>query len=187
MQPLERIDSEIRRAEHLLVNGHTDVQGLALALNDWSEERRLLIQSFHDPAERIRLYDEFISSKLPIVEEMGGGLSAQSYPGFQKLYPFQQDIVQWALRRGRAAAFTDCGTGKTAMQLLWAWAVSKATSKPVLIFAPISVAEQTALEGIKFHVPVTVCESAQDILPGNPGVYITNYEKMHWFTDINHR
>lgn len=186
MQQLERIDREIRNVEQMLLNNHTDVQGLTLALHDWSKERQLLIQSLHNPVNRIKLYDEFISAKLPIANEMGGGLSAKSYPGYQQLYRFQQDIVQWALRRGRAAAFTDCGTGKTAMQLLWAWAVANAANKPVLIFAPISVAEQTALEGIKFHVPVTVCESAQDILPGNPGVYITNYEKMHWFTDVNH-
>ena len=28
------------------------------------------------------------------------------------LYPFQRNIVQWALRRGRAAIFADCGMGK---------------------------------------------------------------------------
>ncbi len=38
----------------------------------------------------------------------------------QVLYPFQQDIVRWALAKGRAAIFADCGLGKTAMQLEWA-------------------------------------------------------------------
>lgn len=37
-----------------------------------------------------------------------------------KLFPFQQDIVAWALRRGRAAIFADCGLGKTPIQLEWA-------------------------------------------------------------------
>lgn len=34
----------------------------------------------------------------------------------EKLYPFQRDLVRWALRRGRAALFCDTGLGKTAMQ-----------------------------------------------------------------------
>ena len=74
MQQLERIDREIRNVEQLLINGHTDVQGLTLALSDWSQERKLLIKSLHDPVERIRLYDEFISGKMPIADEMGGGI-----------------------------------------------------------------------------------------------------------------
>ena len=37
-----------------------------------------------------------------------------------KLYDFQKDIVRWALAKGRAAIFADCGLGKTAMQLEWA-------------------------------------------------------------------
>ena len=36
------------------------------------------------------------------------------------LFDFQKDIVRWALKRGRAAIFADCGMGKTAMQLEWA-------------------------------------------------------------------
>lgn len=33
------------------------------------------------------------------------------------LYSFQRDIVRWALAKGRAAIFADCGLGKTLMQL----------------------------------------------------------------------
>lgn len=29
------------------------------------------------------------------------------------LYSFQRDIVRWALAKGRAAIFADCGLGKT--------------------------------------------------------------------------
>ncbi len=36
------------------------------------------------------------------------------------LYSFQRDIVRWALAKGRAAIFADCGLGKTPMQLEWA-------------------------------------------------------------------
>ena len=36
------------------------------------------------------------------------------------LYSFQRDIVRWALAKGRAAIFADCGLGKTLMQLEFA-------------------------------------------------------------------
>ena len=35
-----------------------------------------------------------------------------------KLFKWQSDIVRWALLKGRAAIFADCGLGKTPMQLL---------------------------------------------------------------------
>jgi hypothetical protein len=44
--------------------------------------------------------------------------------------------VEWALRKGRAAIFSDCGTGKTPMQLVWTQNVVEHTNRPVLIVAP---------------------------------------------------
>lgn len=44
-----------------------------------------------------------------------------------KLYDFQKGIVRWALAKGRAAIFADCGLGKTAMQLEWAHRVCEHT------------------------------------------------------------
>lgn len=96
----------------------------------------------------------------------------------QQLYPFQRDIVRWALAKGRAAIFADCGLGKTPMQLEWARFVAKHTGKNVLILAPLSVSTQTVREGVKFGVDVTICECAEDI---RPGINITNYEKLDKF------
>ena len=42
MTQLERCDEEIRHVELLLRAGHPDIEGLLLALVDWSTERRLL-------------------------------------------------------------------------------------------------------------------------------------------------
>ncbi len=36
------------------------------------------------------------------------------------LFDFQRLLVEWALKKGRAAIFADCGLGKTRMQLAWA-------------------------------------------------------------------
>lgn len=95
-----------------------------------------------------------------------------------KLYDFQKDIVRWALAKGRAAIFADCGLGKTAMQLEWAHRVCVHTGGNALIVAPLTVSPQTVGEGLKFGVPVTLCETADDI---QPGVNITNYEKLDKF------
>lgn len=95
------------------------------------------------------------------------------------LYPFQRDIVRWALAKGRAAIFADCGLGKTAMQLTWADEVCKHKGGSVLILAPLAVSAQTVAEGRKFGVGVTLCEGAEDL---RPGVNITNYEKLDKFS-----
>lgn len=102
------------------------------------------------------------------------------------LYPFQRDIVRWALAKGRAAIFADCGLGKTAMQLEWARVVCREQGGSVLILAPLTVSAQTVAEGIKFGAPVTLCASGEDL---RPGINITNYEKLgkfegHTFTGV---
>ena len=94
------------------------------------------------------------------------------------LYQFQRDIVRWALAKGRAAIFADCGLGKTPMQLEWANQVVAERGGSVLILAPLTVSVQTAQEGAKFGIPVTLCESAADV---TPGINITNYEKLEKF------
>lgn len=53
------------------------------------------------------------------------------------LFNFQTAIVKWALNRGKAAIFADCGLGKTAMQLTWANNIDGR----VLILAPLAVAQ----------------------------------------------
>lgn len=92
------------------------------------------------------------------------------------LFDFQKDIVRWALRRGRAAIFADCGLGKTPMQLEWA----KHVPGRVLILAPLAVAEQTVREGVKFSVDVTHARSQEESDAGHR-ITITNYEMLHHF------
>lgn len=119
-------------------------------------------------------YQEFIKSKQIAAESSGFEPDATN----QKLFQWQSDIVRWALMKGRACIFADCGLGKTPMQLQWASQVSKHTGDPVLILAPLSVANQTSREGKKFDVPVTICRTQADV---RPGVNITNYEMLEHF------
>lgn len=123
-------------------------------------------------------YGEFIKTKVPRQRDFGFKCDELN----PMLYDWQADIVRWALRRGRAAIFADCGLGKTPMQLEWANRVHLETGGDVLILAPLAVSAQTKREGIKFGVTANVCRSQADV---TPGVSITNYENMHKF-DCGH-
>jgi len=94
------------------------------------------------------------------------------------LFDFQRDIVAWALRRGRAAVFADCGMGKGPMALEWASHIPG----DVLLVAPLAVARQFVREAEKFGVSVTICRSQDDV---RPGINVTNYEMLQHF-DCGH-
>jgi DNA modification methylase len=93
------------------------------------------------------------------------------------LFDYQHAITGWALRRGRAAIFADCGLGKTPMQLEWAKYVSDETNGAVLMLAPLAVAEQTEREARKFGVEARYCRKDD----GYNGVIVTNYEMLEHF------
>jgi len=118
-------------------------------------------------------YNEFLKSKVKNLINSGFQISQDALN--KNLFPFQRFIVQRALKAGKYAIFADCGLGKTLMQLSWAHEVSKQTSKPVLILAPLAVAGQTIKEGLKFGIEVeklnsNVCDAY--------GIYIINYEQL---------
>ena len=121
-------------------------------------------------------YESFLKNKRFVLESSGFNIDKSQLN--RMMYEFQQDIVRWALAKGRACIFADCGLGKTLMQLEWAWQVVKHTNGKVLILAPLSVCEQTKREGKIFGYDVNICESQDDV---NDGINITNYEKLDKF------
>lgn len=93
------------------------------------------------------------------------------------LFDFQKSLVEYALQKGRAAIFADCGLGKTAMQLSWAQNVAMKTGRPVLVMTPLAVAAQTQREADKFGIEAEVCRDGSH----SKDVVITNYERLHYF------
>ncbi len=91
------------------------------------------------------------------------------------LYPWQAAMVRWALRKGRAAIFADCGLGKTFMQLAWA----DALGVRVLLLAPLCVAEQTVAEAAKLGLFVVYARNQAEA--GAHRLVITNYERLEKF------
>lgn len=96
------------------------------------------------------------------------------------LFPFQRELVAWAIRKGRAAVFADCGLGKTPMQLVWAENVIKHANKPVLVLTPLAVAQQTIREAAKFGVEAV--RSVDGKFPAGARVVVANYDRLHYFS-----
>ena len=95
-------------------------------------------------------YEDFLKKKEFISVDAGFDGEGMWLP--KAIKPFQRDCVEYACRRGRSALFADTGLGKTLMQLSWAHRVMDYTNKPVLLLAPLCVAQQTVREGSKFGI-----------------------------------
>jgi hypothetical protein len=120
-------------------------------------------------------YADFLDSKRITIAPSGFDANALN----SMLFDFQSDCARWALQRGKAALFEDCGLGKTPQQLVWAEQVVAKYSKPVLILAPLAVSKQTVREGAKFGIEAHVAVQQSDV--DDPSIYVTNYEKLHHF------
>ena len=118
-------------------------------------------------------YHEYIRSKSQ--EGLDGGFEPEFLPDF--LFDFQKALVEWAVRKGRAAIFADCGLGKTAMQLVWAENVFRKTGKPVLILTPLAVGAQTVSEAAKFQIEAAQSRDGSITAP----IVVTNYQRLHYF------
>lgn len=124
----------------------------------------------------LRDYHTFLDNKRQLSQSHG--FEPLWMPDF--LFDFQRDLTEWAIRKGRAAIFADCGLGKTPMQLVWAENVVRKTTKPVLILTPLSVGYQTVREGQKFEIECA--RSGDGVLPNGAKIVVTNYERLHYFT-----
>ena len=122
-------------------------------------------------------YHDFIKTKAITVTAKGFDVPVTEINPL--LFGFQRDIVRWALGKGKAAIFADCGDGKTAMQLEWAEQIRRRTGGKVIIIAPLAVSSQTKREGQKFGIDVNICTSRDDVT--DEAVNITNYEKLDKF------
>jgi len=118
-------------------------------------------------------YADFLTSKTQW--DGGSGFDPDDLPDF--LFPFQRELVAWALQMGRGAIFADCGLGKTPMQLAWAEQVRKHTGKPVLVLTPLAVSFQTEVEAEKFGIGAGVSRDGTIV----SDITITNYEQLEKF------
>lgn len=121
----------------------------------------------------MKRYREFLKTKL----------QNKDYSGFDPVFmpdsgfDFQQYLADWNIRKGRSATLADCGLGKTWVQLVFAENVVRKTNKPVLVFTPLAVAQQTVREAEKFGIEAFHCPDGKL----RKGINVANYERIHYF------
>lgn len=122
-------------------------------------------------------YGDFLSSKKQYSDNAG----FEPIWIHDEMFDFQKELTTWALRKGRAAIFADCGLGKTFIQLVWADNAVQKTNGRILILTPLAVSYQTAREAERFGIDATVCRDGKiDAIKSK--IIITNYERLHYFS-----
>ena len=118
-------------------------------------------------------YSEFLRSKSQ--SNTGNGFEPVWMPDF--LFDFQKHLTDLSIRTGRFANFSDCGLGKSPMELVWGENVVRKTNKNVLLLTPLAVSIQMKGEAEKFGIEATRSTDGK----AHRGITITNYEQLHKF------
>ena len=119
-------------------------------------------------------YEEFIKSKKHTGLEYG--FDPVWYP--EKIFDFQQHIVEKAIKKGRVGIFADTGLGKTRISLTIANNIVLKTNKKVLILTPLAVAFQFINEAEQ--IGIDDIEYSKDGRHSKK-IVICNYERLHHF------
>ncbi|MEO5920470.1 MAG: DEAD/DEAH box helicase [Pseudolysinimonas sp.] len=118
-------------------------------------------------------YEDFLADRAQLSDD--GGFEPIVVP--EHLFGFQAALLDWTLRKGRAAIFADCGLGKTPMELAWAQNVHEHTGKPVLLLTPLAVGFQIVSEAEKFGHEAALSRDGKVSAP----ITVTNYEQLGKF------
>lgn len=118
-------------------------------------------------------YTDFLSRKTKSTIQVGHDVDLCDIHPY--LHPWQKEIVQWAVRTGRAALWEDTGLGKTRQQLEFA----RLSGETALVVAPLAVSAQTVREASKIGIDARYVRSGEQIT--GPGVWVTNYEMVDRF------
>lgn len=120
------------------------------------------------------MYEDFLRAKDLRVPPTGIPDARVEAPW---MFPHQNALTGWSLRRGRSATFADTGLGKMRMAIAWADAVARHTDAPVLILTPLAVTSDFVREGQRIGVEVVYARE-----PGAAGrLTVTNYDMLAKF------
>lgn len=87
----------------------------------------------------------------------------------------QAAVLDFALSKGKSAAFLDTGLGKSFIELEFARQCAEETGKPSLILTPLAVAGQMVREGCKFNIDARQVREQSEV---GAGVMVANYERL---------
>lgn len=116
-------------------------------------------------------YREFIASRAPSAHMDGippGDVN-------QHAKAHQKAVIDFALERGKSAAFLDTGLGKSLVELDFARQCAEETRKPSLILTPLAVAGQMVREGQKFGIDARQIREQSEV---GSGIMVANYERL---------
>lgn len=115
-------------------------------------------------------YKTFIEAKLKHSHSSGFQINESFL--HSTLFDFQKYLVRTALSHGKYAIFSECGTGKTLMQVEWAKWIHSHSGENVIIFCPLAVSAQTIEEAKdKLNVDVSRYDEQSPI-------QIVNYDQV---------
>ena len=118
-------------------------------------------------------YADFLASKRRKPPASGIDVHPDELLSADSLFPFQRQIVAWAVGRGRAAVWADTGLGKTRIEVAWLDQILATVEGTGLILAPLAVAQQTIREArrmgcagyvVKPFTPQNLCARVQACL-----------------------
>lgn len=121
--------------------------------------------------DRLADYRAFIASRAVATDRHG--FDPQPINGAAKTH--QRAVLDFALNKGRSAAFLDTGLGKSFIELEFARQCAEETGKPSLILTPLAVAGQMVREGQKFGIDARQIREQSEI---GSGVMVANYERL---------
>lgn len=116
-------------------------------------------------------YRRFIASR-EVAQQMQG---FDPHPINDNAKKHQIAALEFALARGKSAAFLDTGLGKSFIELEFARQCADETGKPSLILTPLAVAGQMVREGQKFGVDARQIREQYEV---GAGVMVANYERL---------
>lgn len=116
-------------------------------------------------------YEDFIADKELIFDAQGLDLNLQH----DRFLDYQEAIGNWAIKKGKAAVFADCGLGKSFMALAILDALSKHLKRPALLITPLQILGQFINEEApKWGYEVNNLRDNEPVT----GINIINYEMI---------
>lgn len=121
--------------------------------------------------ERLAEYRRFIADRA--VSAGRHGFAPKPINDAAKTH--QIAVMEFALNKGRSAAFLDTGLGKSFIELEFARQCADETGKPSLILTPLAVAGQMVREGQKFGIDARQIREQSEV---GAGTMVANYERL---------
>lgn len=131
-------------------------------------------QNLHDAdtsGKGLAEYRAFIASRAPAMQKSG----FNPRPINTSAKAHQVAVLNFALERGKSAAFLDTGLGKSFIELEFARQCAEETGKPSLILTPLAVAGPMIREGQKFGIDARQIREQDQV---GAGVMVANYERL---------